>query len=120
MAASEVDRIVRGVREAQRQFATFSQERVDRVLDAIHQACLPLCEKWARMAVEETGYGTLKDKTAKNLLCARDVYRYIRPMKTVGFISCDPANGIYEVGEPMGLVAAVIPSEIICQCLTVV
>lgn len=110
MSAADVDRILKGVRESQRQFATFSQEGVDKILDAMHAAAMPLVERWARMAVEETGYGLIADKTTKNLMAVRDTYRYIRPMRTVGFIASDPAGGIYEVGEPMGIVAAVIPS----------
>jgi acetaldehyde dehydrogenase (acetylating) len=110
MTPPAIDRVLKSVRQAQLQFATFSQEQVDKVLDAMHAAAMPLVERWARMAVEETGYGTLADKTTKNLMAVRDTYRYIRPMKTVGFIAADPAGGIYEVGEPMGIVAAVVPS----------
>ena len=110
MSSADVDRILKGVREAQRQFATFSQEDVDRVLDAMHEAAMPLVERWARMAHEETGYGTIPDKTTKNLIAVRDCYRYIRPLRTVGFLSADPSGGIYEVGEPVGVVAAVVPS----------
>jgi len=110
MSASDVDRIVTTVKQAQQAFSAFSQEQVDKVLDAMHAACMPNLEKWARMAHEETGYGTVADKTVKNRFGADDVYRYIRPMKTVGFLSADPGQGIYEVASPMGVVAAVIPS----------
>lgn len=110
MSVQDVDRAVNHVRQAQKAFAEFSQEQVDKVLSAMHGACMPNLERWARMAHEETGYGIVADKVVKNRFGADDVYRYIRPMKTVGFISSDPAQGIYEVGSPMGLVAAVIPS----------
>ena len=110
MASGDVDRVVAGVRRAQALFAEFSQEAVDKVVDALHEACMPHLERWARMAHEETGYGTVADKTLKNRISAEDVYRYIRPMKTVGFISANPAQGLYEVASPMGVVAAVIPS----------
>jgi len=110
MTESQVDRILASVKQAQRALAAFSQEQVDRVLEALHEAALPLCSRWARMAHEETGFGRIEDKTTKNLFAARDVYRYIRPMRTVGFLEADPAAGIYEVAEPMGVVAAVIPS----------
>ena len=110
MATADVDRAVSQVRAAQAQFAQFSQEQVDKVIGAMHQACMTNLDKWARMAHEETGYGLVADKVAKNRFGADDVYRYIRPMKTVGFISADPTQGIYEVASPMGLVAAVIPS----------
>lgn len=110
MAAGEVDRVVGQVRQAQGLFAEFSQEQVDKVVDAMHAACMPSLEKWARMAHEETGYGVIADKTAKNRFAAEDVHRYIRPMRTVGFLSADVGQGIYEVASPMGVVAAVIPS----------
>jgi acetaldehyde dehydrogenase (acetylating) len=76
----------------------------------VHAACLPHLERWARLALEETGYGVLADKVVKNRFGLEDVYRYIRPMKTVGFVAADPGQGIYEVASPMGVVAAVIPS----------
>ncbi len=110
MASSQVDRVVASVRRAQQAFASFTQDQVDKIIDALHQVCMPNLEKWARMAHEETGYGTTADKTIKNRVSAEDVYRYIRPMKTVGFLSADPGQGIYEVASPMGVVAAVIPS----------
>jgi acetaldehyde dehydrogenase (acetylating) len=110
MGRNDVDLVVGAVRRAQALLADFSQEQVDKVVDALHAASLPLLEKWARLAHEETGYGTVADKTLKNRFAAEDVYRYIRPMRTVGFLSADPARGLYEVACPMGVVAAVIPS----------
>ncbi len=110
MATSDVDRAVTQVRQASALFSAFSQEQTDKVLDAMYAACLPRLEKWARLAHEETGYGTVADKTAKNRFAAEDVYRYIRPLKTVGFLSADAGRGVYEVASPMGVVAAVIPS----------
>lgn len=110
MPSAEVDRAVAQVRQAQALFAEFTQEQVDKVVAAMHGACMTNLDRWARMAHEETGYGTVADKVVKNRFGADDVYRYIRPMKTVGFISADPGQGVYEVASPMGLVAAVIPS----------
>ncbi len=110
MARQDVDRVVGSVRRAQALFSEFSQDQVDKVLDAMHASSLPLLEKWARLAHEETGYGTVADKTVKNRFAAEDVYRYIRPMRTVGFVSADPGRGLYEVASPVGVVAAVVPS----------
>ena len=62
------------------------------------------------MAVEETGYGTVEHKTLKNLFCADDVYRAIRPMKTVGIVSEDKEKKVFEVASPIGVIAAIIPS----------
>lgn len=110
MARAEVDRVAERVSQAQASFADFSQERVDAILKAIHETSMANLERWARMAHEETGYGTIADKTVKNRFCAKDVYEFIKPMRTVGFIRSDPQAGVYEVAAPMGVVAAVIPS----------
>lgn len=110
MSSPAVDQAVGQVRRAFAQYKEFSQEQVDKVVDALHHACLPHLERWARMAHEETGYGVIADKTQKNRVAAEEVYQYIRPLKTVGFLSADEALGIYEVASPRGIVAAVIPS----------
>ena len=65
---------------------------------------------WRRLAHEETGFGNVKDKTQKNLFSAVDVHDYIRPLRTVGILREDPARRVVEIAEPMGVVAAVIPS----------
>ena len=110
MSSADVDRAVNQVRQAQAALAEFTQEQIDKMLAAMHTACMANLDKWARMAHEETGYGIVADKVIKNRFGADDVYRYIRPMKTVGFIAADPGQGVYEVASPMGVVAAVIPS----------
>src|SRR3990170_2991116 len=63
-----------------------------------------------RLAVEETGYGNVPDKIKKNKFCSEDVYRAIRPMQTVGILRDDRENGVLEIAEPVGIVAAIIPS----------
>src|SRR5215510_13396373 len=67
-------------------------------------------ELLAKLAVEETGYGTVEHKILKNLFCADDVYRAIRPMKTVGVVNEDAEKKIFEVASPIGVIAAIIPS----------
>src|SRR6185436_18354781 len=67
-------------------------------------------ESLARLAHEETGYGTVEHKTLKNLFCAQDVYNAIRPMKTIGIVSEDRQKKIFEVASPIGVIAAIIPS----------
>ncbi|MGH9756500.1 MAG: aldehyde dehydrogenase family protein, partial [Candidatus Acidiferrales bacterium] len=74
--------------------------------DAATQACEPL----ARLAVEETGYGNVPDKIIKNRFASVDVARAIRGMKTAGILLEDRERGIIEIGEPVGVVAAIIPS----------
>ena len=98
------------VRAAQKKFATYTQEQVDAIFKAAataaNQARIPL----AKMAVEETGFGIWQDKVLKNLLGSRITYEYIKDMKTIGVIHEDGAKGIMEVGVPMGVIAALIPS----------
>ncbi len=96
--------------EASRQFLPFSQERVDAIVDAMAQAATAAAEELAREAVEETGYGVVADKIEKNLLCSRDLYRVIRPMKTVGIVREDAEARVLEVAVPTGVVAAVLPT----------
>ena len=67
-------------------------------------------EALARLAVEETTYGVVADKIQKNLFGSRDVYEFIRPMKTVGVINRDENKKVIEIAEPFGVVAAIVPS----------
>src|SRR5258708_8164543 len=97
-------------REAQRAVAEFAQEKIDRVVDAMAEASRAAAERLARLAHEETGFGNVKDKTTKNLFSAVDVHAYIRPLRTVGILREDPVARVVEIAEPMGVVAAIIPS----------
>ncbi len=98
------------VREAQRLFATYSQEQVDRIFTAAsiaaNQARIPL----AKMAVAETGMGIVEDKVIKNHFASEYIYNAYRDTKTCGVIEEDPAFGIKRIAEPIGVVAAVIPT----------
>src|SRR5947199_2014467 len=91
-------------------FENFAEEQVERILLEISKAAIANAEALARLAVEETGYGTVEHKTLKNLFCADNVYRAIRPMKTVGVVNEDKEKKVLEVASPIGVVAAVIPS----------
>ena len=97
-------------RAAQRTLAGFTQEQVDRVVEAMAEAARQAAEDLAQKAHEETGFGNVPDKTAKNLFAAVDVYQYIRGMRTVGILREDPGRRLLEIAEPMGVVAAIIPS----------
>src|SRR5918911_951442 len=79
-------------------------------LESIAQAVTPHAEALARLAVEETGYGVVADKIQKNLFSSRQVYEFIKPMKTVGVVNRIEAKKIIEIGEPFGVVAAIVPS----------
>src|SRR5438094_6434255 len=91
-------------------FENFTEEQVERILLEISKAGIANAEALARLAVDETGYGTVEHKTLKNLFCADDVYRAIRPMKTVGIVNEDKQKKIFEVASPIGVIAAIIPS----------
>ena len=98
------------VREAQRQYASYTQEQVDRIFlaaaTAANQARIPL----ARMAVEETGMGVVEDKVIKNHYASEYIYNAYRDTKTCGVIEEDKAGGMKKIAEPIGVVAAVIPT----------
>jgi len=96
--------------EAFLQYKSFSQEQVDAIVDAVAAAARANAESLARMAVEETGYGNVPDKVAKNLLNSDTLHRYIRPMKTVGILHEDEAQGLIEIAEPVGVIAAILPT----------
>jgi acetaldehyde dehydrogenase (acetylating) len=96
--------------EAWLQFESYSEEQVERILLEISRTGIANAEPLARLAVEETGYGTVEHKTLKNLFCADDVYRAIRPMKTVGIVNDDKDKKVFEVASPIGVIAAIIPS----------
>jgi acetaldehyde dehydrogenase (acetylating) len=105
----EARRLVEKAAEAQRVLAGFGQAEIDAVVGACAEAARIEAESLARLAVEETTYGKVADKTQKNLFSARDVYSAIRDMKTVGVIREDRGRGIVEMAVPAGVVAAIIP-----------
>ncbi len=92
------------------QIAEFSQPAIDAIVDAMAAAATPMAETFARLAVEETGYGVVEDKIQKNLFSSRKVYEFIRPMKTVGVVARHEDRRVVEIAEPFGVVAAVVPS----------
>ena len=101
---------LKAMREAQAQFATFTQEQVDKIFYAAaiaaNQARIPL----AKMAVAETGMGVVEDKVIKNHYAAEYIYNAYKNTKTCGVIEEDPAFGIKKIAEPIGIIAAVIPT----------
>lgn len=106
----EMRDLVRKAKTAQKEFKNYSQAEVDRVVFALARRMEREAEGLARMAVEETGYGNIPDKTVKNLLASRILYESIKDMKTVGFIKEDHEKKIYEIGIPVGVIAGLVPS----------
>src|SRR5687767_10932486 len=107
---AEARALARAAKQAQAQLAELSQEQIDAIVTAMAEAVTPHAEALARMAVEETGYGVVADKVQKNLFGSRQVYEFIRPMKTVGVIQRLEDRKVIEIAEPFGVVAAIVPS----------
>ncbi|MBQ3125359.1 MAG: bifunctional acetaldehyde-CoA/alcohol dehydrogenase [Clostridia bacterium] len=117
-----LEKAIKRTKEAQRIFATYTQEQVDKIFlaaaSAANKARIPL----AKMAVEETGMGIVEDKVIKNNYAAEYIYNAYKDTKTCGIIEEDKAFGIKKVAEPIGVIAAVIPttnptSTAIFKCL---
>lgn len=109
-SADEARRLAQRAKQAAPALAECSQDQIDRIVAAMAAAARPQAEAFARMAVEETGFGVVADKVQKNLFASDRVYEFIRPMKTVGVIRRDDERRVVEIAEPFGVVAAVIPS----------
>ena len=101
---------MKAMREAQKEFAKFSQEQVDKIFYEAAMAANKMRIPLAKMAVEETQRGVLEDKMIKNHYAAEYIYNAYKDTKTCGVIEEDTAYGIKKVAEPIGLVAAVIPT----------
>ncbi|MFA3782739.1 acetaldehyde dehydrogenase (acetylating) [Melioribacteraceae bacterium 4301-Me] len=97
-------------KEAQLEFKHYNQEQVDKIIKAMADAGYREAERLAKMAHEETGFGKWQDKVIKNQFSSKDVYESIKDLKTVGIIDVQKNGKIVKIAEPMGVVAALIPS----------
>ena len=102
--------IIERAKKAQKIYATFSQEQVDKIFKAAATAADKMRIPLAKMAVEESGMGVVEDKVIKNHFASEYIYNKYKNTKTCGIISEDKANGIKLVAEPIGVIAAVIPT----------
>src|SRR6186997_2089237 len=107
---AEARALARRAKQAWLELAEFSQERIDAIVDAMAAAATPQAETFARLAVDETGYGVVADKVQKNLFSSQKVYAFIRPMKTVGVVARHEDRRVVRIAEPFGVVAAIVPS----------
>lgn len=107
---AEARALARRAKLAQATLAEFSQDQIDRIVEAMAMAVVPHAEALARLAVEETTFGVVSDKIQKNLFASQRVFEFIKPMKTVGVINRIDDRKIIEIAEPFGVVAAIIPS----------
>lgn len=110
ISVQEVRTKVDKAHAAFQQYRGFSQERVDAIVEAMAAAGRAEARRLAEMAVQETGMGTVESKVAKNLLCADLLPRRIRGMKTVGILRELKEERVIEIAEPVGVVAAVLPT----------
>ena len=107
---AEARALARAARQAQGALAELSQEQIDAIVTAMADAVTPHAQALAQLAVDETGYGVVSDKVQKNLFGSRQVYEFIKPMKTVGVVGRNDEKRIVEIADPFGVVAAVVPS----------
>src|SRR3954470_14595396 len=109
VSIAEARTLARRAKQAWLELAEFNQDRIDAIVDAIAEAATAQAEAFARLAVEETGYGLVADKIRKNLFCSQKVYDFIRPMSTVGVVARNEEKRVIEIAEPFGVVAAIVP-----------
>ncbi len=102
--------LVRNAKQAQKVFATFSQEKIDSIVKHIAIESAFHAEELAKMANEETGFGKWQDKVLKNTFASLRVYEHIKDLKTVGIINDDKINKVMDVGVPLGVITALVPS----------
>lgn len=95
---------------AQKQLEKMSQSEINRIVETMCDAACREAKRLAVLAVEETGFGKVADKKAKNLFAARDVFSAIKEMKTVGIIGKNEERRVWEVAQPVGIVAGIVPS----------
>ena len=110
LARQEARTLCRRAGQAQQTLETLPQEKLDAIVRAMAAAFEGECASLAKMAVEETGFGNTQDKTEKNRFACQDVLRAIEPMKTVGILREDREKSLWEIGVPVGVIGAIVPS----------
>ncbi len=109
-SAEQLDALIDRVAAAQKEFATYSQEQVDKIFKAAATAADKARIPLAKMARKETGMGVVEDKIIKNHYAAEYIYNKHKNTKTCGVVDDDKANGVKIVAEPLGVLAGVIPT----------
>ena len=107
-AKQEARELAKKAELAQKELFFFPQEKLDAITKAVAKAFEAASAELAQMACEETGFGNVEDKIIKNRFASRTVLEAIAPMKTVGILKEEP--GLWEVGVPVGVIAAIVPS----------
>ena len=109
-ARQEARLLCRQGEKAQKQLAKMSQAQLDAIVEAVAKAFAASAVELAELAVQETGFGNVEDKITKNRFASLTVAKAIRGMKTVGVLKEDPGEKLWEIGVPVGLIAAIVPS----------
>ena len=110
LARQEARQFVKQAEQAQQLLGEFPQEKLDAIVEAVATAFEAEAQHLAELAAEETGFGNAKDKTEKNRFASRTVADAVRGMKTVGVLREVPEKKLWEIGVPVGVIAAIVPS----------
>lgn len=110
ISIQEVRNLCRTAKQAQLEFKNYTQEQVDKIVKSMVDAGYEAREKLAKMAVDETGFGKYEDKITKNIFATKNLWESIKDLKTVGVVNSYHNGKVLEIAEPMGVVAALIPS----------
>ncbi|MBI2418223.1 MAG: acetaldehyde dehydrogenase (acetylating) [Ignavibacteriales bacterium] len=110
ISIQEARDLAKAAKQAQMEFKHYTQEQVDKISKAMADAGYAAAETLAKMAVEESGFGNYKDKIIKNQFGTKNVYESIKDLKSVGVIATEANGKILKIAEPMGVVAALVPS----------
>ena len=109
-ARQEARDLAKAAECAQRSLGKMTQEQLDHITERVAKAFEAAASRLAKMAVEETGFGNEADKTEKNEFASGRVYEAIREMKTVGILEESPEKKLWQIGVPVGVIAAIVPS----------
>ncbi|RLC44947.1 MAG: acetaldehyde dehydrogenase (acetylating) [Candidatus Coatesbacteria bacterium] len=108
-AIEEARDLVKRAKSAQKKLSQFTQEQVDKIVEAMAKAGERSAGELARLAVNETGIGVYEHKVQKNVFSTRDVYEYIREIKTCGILNIDVDKMMVEISAPVGVIAGIVP-----------
>ena len=109
-ARQEARLLCRQAESAQQKLSQMSQQQLDTIVEAVAKAFSAAAVELAELAVRETGFGIVEDKITKNKFASQTVAANIRQMKAVGFLKENPDEKLWEIGVPVGLIAAIVPS----------
>jgi acetaldehyde dehydrogenase (acetylating) len=109
-SVQETRNLARQAKLAQSELAKFNSEQIDKIIRNMVKAAEENAVSLAQLAVEETGFGKVEDKTFKNRFASTELYEFIKPMQTIGVIKEDKVNKVIEIAEPVGVLMGIIPS----------